>query len=99
MSQWSPNQFNQRPPVVVQPRRRRIRRKFRWAWITVPVVVLGMIYLISGIDLAFSWSDVTRFLGVENEQRYGLLVVLGLIIVGIVAIVRVLRHGNDKDET
>ena len=92
MSQWSPNQFNRRQPVVVQPRRRRIRRRFKWAWITVPVVVLGMIYLISGVDLAFSWSDVMGLLGVENEKRYTLLAVLGLITVGVVAVVAVLRN-------
>lgn len=98
MSQW-PNNFNRQPPIIVRPRRRRRRRGFRWSLVIVPGVILLLIWMASGIEVGFSWDELLDDWGVVNKGRFTRLAVLGVVICGIVAVLRVLRGpGQDEDE-
>ena len=82
--------------ILMRPKAPRSRRRFNWAWVLVPLVVIGAIWLISGVRVAFSWEDVMCWLGVVDRERYSRLAAIALAIVGIVAIARVFRKGGDS---
>lgn len=88
-----PQQQINQPPIVIRPAPRRYR--FRWGCITVPLVILGMLYLISGMSPAFAWADVLNLFNVAGNARITNLGILALILIAIVSVIRVLRHTRD----
>jgi hypothetical protein len=95
---------NQHPPQPVQqpnprpqpwppptPPRPSIRHRFRWWIVTVPAVALALAWMLSGIEPAVSWRDVSAALGATDELRYGQLAILGLAAIALIAVLRVLK--------
>lgn len=89
----------QRPIIVRPPRKPRQRRRRwrpRWSLLLIPAAVLLGAYVISHIELAFTWDDVMDALDIRDRQRYTMLAVLGCLCVAGVWIAKVL--GNDKKD-
>lgn len=95
---------NQRPPQPVQqpspgpqpwppptPTQPAVRRRFRWWLVAVPAVALVLAWMLSGIESAISWRDVSGALGATNDLRYGQLAILGLAAIALIAVLRVLK--------
>ena len=94
--------FHGQRPMIARPRRKRRKPPQRWRpkWsiLLVPAAILLGAYVISHIEPAFTWDQVMRELGIRNRERYTMLMCLGLVIVGIVAIARVLRDDKKGKE-
>ena len=70
--------------------------EFRWeVWVIVPLTILVMLWLIGGVKTGITWPAIVAALGVENTTRYAMLAVLGLLGIGIVSVLRILRQGSD----
>jgi len=100
---------NQYPPQPVQqpspgpqpwpphaPTQPSLRRRFRWWLITVPAVALVIAWMLSGIEPAVSWCDVSAALGATDELRYGQLAILGLAAFALIAVLRVLKKKGGR---
>jgi hypothetical protein len=70
----------------------RLRREL----IAVPLACLLMAWVLKAIEPACSWQDVMDALHVKHQAQYSRLALLGCTLVGIVAILRILRQ--DKDD-
>ena len=92
---------NRSPPrrqaASVRPRRRRPKRRFRWCFILVPLLILFVMWVAKGIEPALSWDEAMDALGVRNRERWTQLATLGALVTAGVAILRVLR-GPTKAE-
>ena len=92
--------FHGQRPMIARPRRKRRKPPQRWRpkWfiLLVPAAILLGAYVITHIEPAFSWREVMDFAHIprRNYERFSGLACLALVIVGIVAIARVLR--DDK---
>ena len=93
------NRYQQQGPPILYPRPRRRRRKknFRWEFLLIPAAIFLVLYLLSGIEIAFEFEDVMDSLKVRGQIRYRQLAVAGLIALAIVAIVKVLRGSREDD--
>ncbi len=85
------DQNRNKPRIFVRPRQPR----FRWALILVPLAFIFAAWVLSHIQPVLDWDDISNFLGVRNRGRYSMLAVLGLLLIGILAVVRIYR---DDDE-
>ena len=94
-----------RPRSQMQPsnRRRGKRRqpteRFIWAWITVPLACMAVAYFLSSIEPPrITWEEIMIWMHVpsRNHDRYTRLAVLGLALIGVVAIARILRDRRDR---
>jgi len=88
------NRQPERQNTPEAPRPQRPRLEFRIAWILVPLVCLGVLWVFRNIHPAFTWSDVMGWLGVHNTARYTKLATLGLLLIGIVIMRRIFRRDN-----
>jgi len=97
--------FHQRPQThqVVptappsSPRRRRGRDVFRWEYLIVPLLLLGVMWMLSGVDgAAFTFDDVMDRMNVRNRDQYRQLATLGLIAVAVVWMVRVSKSPKKR---
>ena len=89
---------NSNRPIIVRPRRPKLKWRFRWAWVWVPAAALLTLWVIHGIEPAGSWDDLMDFMNVHQRNRYTQLAVLGLVTVAIVAIARVLKPPSDEED-
>ena len=93
--QFSPMRTPVRQPPAApppEPPRRRTCNKFRLGWIAVPLVLLLGMWLLTGAEApALTFDDVMDFLHVRHRREYRQLATLGLIAVGIVWIMKVLK--------
>lgn len=71
--------------------------QIRSQWIWVPVTCLFVAWLVHTAQPACRFDDVIEALEVRDAAEYRKLAVLGLALVGVVAVLRVLR-GRGKDE-
>ena len=84
-----PNQQVNQAPQPPQ----RSQYRFRTAlWIGVPITVLVFLWFIGGVDIAFSFLEITSALGVMLTNRYVLLACLGVTCVTVLLIIKV--HQN-----
>jgi ABC-type proline/glycine betaine transport system permease subunit len=74
---------------------RKKKQAFRWSVVLVPLVCLFVFWVVHNIKPAFSWSQVLNLLHVKNRERFTMLTVLGLLLIGIVSIWSVLRKNDD----
>lgn len=100
------NHMQQIPHFLQQPthgrrspqRRPRVRDSFRVEWLLIPMVLLCVLWILTGVDGAsVSFDDVMDWLRVKNRGQYRQLATLGCIAVAIVWIVRVLKEKDPKD--
>ena len=85
-----------RPPRTAPQRRRRWRP--RWSLLLIPAAILLGAYVISHVELAFTWDDVMDALDIRDRQRYTMLAVLGCLCVAGVWIAKVLRDDRKGEE-
>lgn len=72
----------------------------RWSlrtWlITVPATLLVLMFLLQDAQPAASWNSVMDGLGVSDGRAYTNLMVWAILLLGVMAVYRVLRSpGND----
>lgn len=79
-------------PVTPPNRKRRIR-----PWVLVIPTILLVMWVASGIRVGFTWDSVEEALHVQNKVRYSQLACLGMIVVAIVAVWRIFRTKDPKD--
>ena len=65
--------------------------RFRKELILVPLACLVMAWVLSVVNPACEWGDITNVLNVHHEAEYGKLAVLGVALIALVTILRVLR--------
>lgn len=112
MSRMPSNNWNNRfggfPPQgswpPQQPRRRRVRWTFRRIWLVLPLICLlclVFVWLIPHLDIDFDFDfDLGRSLssfGINDTEAFTNLLILGLVLIGIVTFLRILR-GNRRDD-
>jgi len=94
-------QGQQQPqPMPVQPRRPRPRRRnvwqrLHWGWLLVPILIILAAWLATGIEVGISWDAVMDMLSVHNKESYTRLALLGLVVVGVVAVMKLLREQHE----
>ena len=96
--QYNQNQFQRRPPIIVQPSRPRRKKHLRWEFLALPAVIFGAIWLVQGIEPSWRWEDFLDAIGIHNKPRFTSLFVLGVLACGICALARVLKNNRAKDE-
>ena len=82
-----------------QPSQQNRRRSFfrrpgyrpRTSLAFVPLACLFAAWLLNNIEPTIDWDDVLSFLGVADHDGYARLMVLGLVLVGILVVIRVYR--------
>jgi hypothetical protein len=87
-SQWNPGQ---RPAVILLRPKKKRQRRGRWAWLWLLVALLGFFYISSQIRIRYSFDDIMALMHVHNTLRYRQGFILGCMVVGIVAVLKVLR--------
>ena len=78
-------------PVVMKPPRKERRFRFRKAFILVPLTVLILVWVLRRVQVAVRWDDVLSLLHVKDGERYTELACLAVVLIGIVAVSKVLR--------
>ncbi len=88
----APNQqLNQQPPQAPEPQYR-----FRWGiFVGIPLVVLAFLWLLKGIEPAFQFEDIMRYLGVLQEERYIRLACLGVVLITATLIAKAMMNRKD----
>ncbi len=84
-------QNRNRRRVFIRPRQPR----FRWALVLVPLACLFAAWVLNNIKPTLEWDDISRSLGVRNHGRYSMLAVLGLLLLGILAVIRIYRDDEE----
>lgn len=75
-----PRQEQESPPYGLKPE-----------WILVPLVLLGMSYLLKNTSSVISWDHIMTALGVHNRTRYSQLGQLCLLLILVVGAYRIFR--------
>lgn len=91
-------QDNEKPASrkMIQPEQPKQEWQFNMGWILVPLVLLGMAYLLTNARSSIEWEEVMNFLGVtRGRAAYTRLFHLFLMLTFIVAAVRILGR-KDK---
>jgi len=71
--------------------------QFNMGWILVPLVLLGMAYILTNARSSIAWEGVMDFIGVsKNRAAYTRLFHLCLVLTFIIAAVRILGRKNRK---
>lgn len=70
---------------------------FRWEWFLVPLACVLMAWVLSVIQPACAFNDVTNMLHVQDRSSYAMLACLGCAIVAFLCVARIVRR-NDGDE-
>ena len=86
-------QDNEKPEnkKMTQPEQPGWGWQFNTAWILVPLVLLGMAYLLTSVRSSIAWEEVMDFLGVSQDRAaYTRLFHLCLALTFIVAVVRIM---------
>lgn len=92
--QQQPHSTPQRAPPQ---KRRRGRDSFRWEYILIPLMLLGIMWILADVDgAAFSFEAVMDGLRVKHRDQYRQLATLGLVAVAIVWVTKILKS-SDKD--
>lgn len=96
---YNPQGFDPRRVVVVRPRKRHKRQRFRWEIVWVALTLLGAAWLLQNIECnpSMGWERVMDALHVQNRQRYTQMACWGVVLCGIAAIVRILRSQEDEE--
>ncbi len=88
---------NMHTPPEAPPTRRRYRDAVRLEYLLVPLLLLGVMWVLSGVDgAAFSFDDVMDGLNVQQRNQYRHIATLGLIVVAAVWIVKVLKSSDKQ---
>ena len=89
-------------PMPVQPRPRRPRprrlncwQRMHWGWIWAPLLLVLAAWLATGIEVGVTWNQVMDMLAVHNKESYTRLALLGLLVVGVVAVMKILREQHE----
>ena len=88
-------------PGVQPPRIRRARRchrRMRWYLLTIPLTVMFASWLADGIEPARSWDDAMDVMKVNDRTRVMQLAALGVVIIGVVAVDRVIKRRRNRDK-
>ncbi|MHC4166160.1 MAG: hypothetical protein ACYSWQ_04320 [Planctomycetota bacterium] len=84
-----PAQEQQQPEP--QPQQESPRYGLKPEWILVPLVLLGMSYLLKNTSSVITWDDVMNMMGVNNKERYSMLGQLCLLLILIVGTYRIFQ--------
>ena len=91
-----PNQPYQPQPQPPQPEPPEPEYRFRWAiFIGIPAVILVFLWLLSGIEPSFAFSDIMEVFNVVNENAYVRLACLAAVLIAVTLIVKFLRRDRD----
>ncbi len=86
--------MQQYPPIpVTQPEK---SYKFRWWIILIPLSLIGFFWLLSGMDVAFTYEELMERCKVSIPDKHMRLAVLGICLATICIIIRVFR--KEKEE-
>ncbi|MFC1794548.1 hypothetical protein ACFL3Q_13275 [Planctomycetota bacterium] len=92
-------QDNEKPASrkVIQPEQPKQEWQFNMGWILVPLVLLGMAYLLTSVRSSITWDEVMDFLGVkQGRAAYSRLFHLFLVITFVVATVKIFGRKDDR---
>jgi len=86
-----PPQQQQQPEHKPQQEQESPRYGLKPEWIFIPLVLIGMSYLLKNTSSAISWDHVMNTLGVHNKARYSQLGQLCLLLILVVGTYRIFR--------
>lgn len=66
-------------PLAPEPRRR-----FRWWLLALPATCLAYAWLVGGVVAGISLAGIAAALGAADVARYGMLAILGIVLVTFV---------------
>jgi len=87
-------QFGKQRPVIVQPRRPKPKKHFRWGLLIIPGLILLFVWFVGGIEVASTWNDFMNLVGIHNKPRFSMLMILGILACTVCAIARILRDNK-----
>jgi hypothetical protein len=96
MARVPANQGRHPPQPVETPQPHRPRPRLRWGIVLVPLVCVAAAWVLHHVEPVFTWGDVLDRLYVR-PQHYSRLAILGLTLIGVVAIKRVLQNDRRRD--
>ncbi|MCH7720075.1 MAG: hypothetical protein IH988_03675 [Planctomycetes bacterium] len=70
-------------------------RRFRFEIVAVVLTILAMAWFLKGAA-PIEWHSVTEWAGLEDGERFSKLGVLAAAMLGVVAVVRILRERADQ---
>ncbi len=70
--------------------------RFRWSILLFLGAIMLAAWLINGIEPAFELDDVMDFLRVEDQGRYAMIAVLGVVACLVCLLARLLRQEKDE---
>jgi len=86
-----PAQQQQQPDPQPQQEQQSPRYGLKPEWILIPLVLLGISYLLKTTTSAISWDHIMQVLGVHNKTRYTQLGLLCLLLILVVGTYRIFR--------
>jgi hypothetical protein len=73
------------------------KKTFRWELVAILIAIAVAAWLLDGVRVAFSWNDVLNWADIHNRARFTRLCLLGLWLIGLIAVIRVLRLNNKEE--
>jgi uncharacterized membrane protein len=64
--------------------------------LAVPLTILALLWLGTGLEPALSWGELMGWIGVHEQNHYTQLAVLGVLVVVVLAIVRIARNRDQR---
>ena len=72
-------------------------KRFKWLLVLIPLVIIAGLWLSKGMEPAQTWDQFMTRIGIKNRERYTELAVIGVLCVGVVAVIKVLRSSENEN--
>ena len=65
--------------------------RVRTGWFIIPLILLGLYGLFKSVIPSISWDHIMDMLNVHDKERYTMLAIWCLALIGVAALWRILR--------
>lgn len=68
------------------------QKEFRWEWVTIPALLLGLLWIGNHMAASVPWSRLWILMGFKNEARATRFMSLFVFLIAVTLIVKVCRR-------